>query len=39
MEDRDEWGVAVVGAGVNVGEGASVAPKTQVDTDVVKEAE
>ncbi len=39
MENRDEWGVAVVGAGVNVGEGASVAPKTQVDTDVVKEAE
>ena len=39
MADRDEWGVAVVGAGVNVGEGAEVAPKAQVDTDVVKEAE
>ena len=39
MADRDEWGVAVVGAGVKIGEGASVAPKTQVDTDVVKEAE
>jgi len=39
MADRDEWGVAVVGAGVTVGEGAEVAPKAQVDTDVVKEAE
>lgn len=39
MENRDDWGVAVVGAGVNVGEGAVVAPKAQVDTDVVKEAE
>ncbi len=38
MADRDEWGVAVVGAGVTVGEGAEVAPKAQVDTDVVKEA-
>ena len=39
MADRDEWGVAVVGAGVKIGEGAFVAPKSQVDTDVVKEAE
>lgn len=39
MENRDEWGVAVVGAGVNVGKDAFVAPKTQVDTDVVKEGE
>ncbi len=37
MDNRDDWGVAVVGAGVNVGEGAFVAPQTQVDTDVVKE--
>lgn len=37
MNNRDDWGVAVVGAGVNVGEGAFVAPQTQVDTDVVKE--
>lgn len=35
--NRDDWGVAVVGAGVNVGEGALVAPKTQVSEDVVKE--
>ena len=39
MENRDDWGVAVVGAGVTIGEGAAVAPQTQVDTDVVKEAE
>ena len=37
MDNCDDWGVAVVGAGVNVGEGAFVAPQTQVDTDVVKE--
>lgn len=37
MDNHDDWGVAVVGAGVNVGEGAFVAPQTQVDTDVVKE--
>lgn len=37
MDNRDDWGVAVVGAGVNVGEGAFVAPQTQVDTDIVKE--
>ena len=37
MDNRDDWGVAVVGAGVNVGEGTFVAPQTQVDTDVVKE--
>ena len=35
---RDDWGVAVVGAGVTVHEGTAVAPKTQVDEDVVKEA-
>ena len=36
MEDLNEWGVAVVGAGVTVGEGASVAPKAMVDADVRK---
>ena len=35
---RDDWGVAVVGAGVTVHEGTAVAPKTQVSEDVVKEA-
>ncbi len=39
MENRDDWGVAVVGAGVTVHEGASVNPKAMVDEDVVKEAE
>ena len=34
---RDDWGVAVVGAGVTVHEGTAVAPKTMVDEDVVKE--
>lgn len=36
MEDLNEWGVAVVGSGVTVGEGASVAPKAMVDADVKK---
>ena len=35
--NRDDWGVAVVGAGVTVHEGAFVAPKAQVSEDVVKE--
>ena len=37
MANRDDWGVAVVGAGVTVHEGAFVAPKAQVSEDVVKE--
>lgn len=37
MTDRDEWGVAVVGEGVTVGEGAVVAPKAMIAEDVVKE--
>jgi glucose-1-phosphate adenylyltransferase len=32
--NRDEWGVAVVGAGVKVGQGAKVAPKEMVGEDV-----
>ncbi len=36
MENRDDWGVAVVGQGVNVSEGAVVAPKAMVDEDVRK---
>ena len=35
--NRDDWGVAVVGAGVTVGAGTAVAPKAMVDEDV-KEA-
>ncbi len=38
MENLDDWGVAVVGAGVNVGEGAKVAPKEMVGEDVKGEA-
>ena len=39
VENRDDWGVAVVGSGVTVHEGAFVAPKAMVDEDVVKEEE
>ncbi len=35
--DRDEWGVAVVGANVNVESGAAVKPKEMVSEDVKKE--
>ncbi len=34
VTDREQWGVAVVGAGITVGEGASVAPKAMIDEDV-----
>ncbi|MBQ5823482.1 MAG: glucose-1-phosphate adenylyltransferase [Clostridia bacterium] len=34
MADRDDWGVAVVGAGVTVGAGATVAPKAMAGEDV-----
>lgn len=34
MPNRDDWGVAVVGAGVTVGEGASVAPKAMAGENV-----
>ncbi len=34
MDDRDKWGIAVVGEGLTVGKNASVAPKTMVSTDV-----
>lgn len=35
--NRDEWGVAVVGAGVTVGEGAEVAPKAMISENILKE--
>ena len=38
MKNIDDWGVSVVGAGVTVGKGATVAPKAMVGEDV-KEAE
>lgn len=34
VADRDDWGVAVVGAGVTVGAGAKVAPKAMAGEDV-----
>lgn len=34
MANREDWGVAVVGNGVHIGEGARVAPKAMVDSDV-----
>ena len=32
--DRDQWGVAVIGAGLNIADGAVVAPKAMIETDV-----
>lgn len=37
FSDRSEWGIAVVGAGVSVGEGAQVPPKAMISEDVAKE--
>ena len=34
VANRDDWGVAVVGAGVTVGAGAAVAPKAMAGEDV-----
>lgn len=34
MENLDEWGVAVVGAGVKIGKGARVEPKEMIATDI-----
>lgn len=34
MEDRNDWGVAVVGAGVTVGKNAQVMPKAMIESDV-----
>jgi glucose-1-phosphate adenylyltransferase len=34
MDDSSKWGVAVIGAGVTVGEGAKVEPKTMAGEDV-----
>lgn len=35
--DRDEWGIAVVGAGLTVGEGACVPPKAMISENIAKE--
>jgi len=34
VENKDEWGIAVIGNGVNVGEGAIVPAKAMIDEDV-----
>lgn len=34
VEDKDSWGVTVIGEGVTVGAGAKVAPKAMVDADI-----
>lgn len=36
MENIDDWGVTVIGAGVTVGEGAVAAPKAMIDYDIRK---
>ena len=39
MANLDEWGVAVVAAGVTVGDGCCIPAKAMIDADVMKEAE
>lgn len=39
MKNVDDWGVAVVGAGVKIGKGAKVAPKMMVEEDMKGEDE
>ena len=39
MEQRDSWGVAVIAAGVRVGDGAAVPARAMVDADVPPAAE
>lgn len=34
VPDRDNWGVTVVGTGVNIGNGAVIPPKSMIDKDV-----
>ena len=34
VEDKEQWGVAVVGNGVTVGKNAGVPPKAMIETDV-----
>ncbi len=35
MENKDDWGIAVIGSNVTVAPGATVAPKQMVDQDVM----
>lgn len=34
MENKDEWGIAVVGDGVKIGNGVTVKPKAMIDSDI-----
>ena len=34
VPDRDNWGVTVVGTGVNIGNGAVIPPKSMIDKDI-----
>ena len=34
IENRDDWGVAVIGSGLNVGKDATVSPKAMIKEDV-----
>ena len=34
MANIEDWGVAVVGSGVNIGKGAKVEPKAMIDSDI-----
>ncbi|WP_312642041.1 glucose-1-phosphate adenylyltransferase [Hydrogenoanaerobacterium sp.] len=33
-EDKDKWGVSVIGSKVNISSGAVIAPKAMIDTDI-----
>lgn len=37
IENKDEWGVAVVGAGCNIAAGSVVAPKAMIDAETLQE--
>lgn len=34
IENKDEWGVAVIGDGVKIGNGVTVRPKAMIDSDI-----
>ena len=34
VENRDDWGITVIGENLNIGEGAVVAPKAMIDQDI-----
>lgn len=36
MEDKDAWGVAVIGAGVKIGDRVEVGPKAMVERDILE---